>query len=244
MEARDTLNDVLKQLRAEIKRQSKPENMMNYQRWFKEKLKNPVGLKGPVHKKISNQFFKLIKDESKKQILDYCEELLASEQSAERGIAFMWASNISGRLTKADFPRLERWLKKYVCHWGACDSLCCGALGALIHQYPELIPRAKKWTSSNNRWMRRGAAVCMIPSLGKGTGLKEAFSIADLLLTDNDDMVQKGYGWMLKVAADSYQKKIFDYVMKNKREMPRTALRYAIEKMPQNLKKEAMKKDR
>lgn len=234
---------IVKKVRDEIARQSTPENMMNMQRWFKEKLENPIGLKGPVFKKISNQFFKEIKDEPKKQILEYCEEFLASEISIERGVAFMWVDNISDQLTKADFPRLETWLKKYVCHWGACDTLCCGALGKLVAKYPELYPKVKKWTPSNNRWLRRGAAVSMIPSVRNGKGLKEAFAIADILLTDNDDMVQKGYGWMLKVAGDSFRDEVFKYVIKNKKEMPRTALRYAIEKMPANLKKEAMKKE-
>jgi 3-methyladenine DNA glycosylase AlkD len=55
-------------------------------------------------------------------------------------------------------------------------------------------------------------------------------------------MVQKGYGWMLKAASQSHQKEVFDYVMKYKAIMPRTALRYAIEKMPAQLKAEAMKK--
>jgi 3-methyladenine DNA glycosylase AlkD len=53
-------------------------------------------------------------------------------------------------------------------------------------------------------------------------------------------MVQKGYGWMLKEASRIHTKEVFDYVVKNKDKMPRTALRYAIEKMPQNSRKKAM----
>jgi 3-methyladenine DNA glycosylase AlkD len=59
---------------------------------------------------------------------------------------------------------------------------------------------------------------------------------------DVDDMVQKGYGWMLKAASEAHQKEVFDYVFKNKAKMPRTSLRYAIEKMPQELKTKAMAK--
>ncbi len=55
-----------------------------------------------------------------------------------------------------------------------------------------------------------------------------------------DDLVQKGYGWMLKDASVYYQKEVFDFIMRNKNKMPRTALRYAIEKMPQSLRKKAM----
>ena len=64
----------------------------------------------------------------------------------------------------------------------------------------------------------------------------------DKLLLDGDDLVQKGYGWMLKEASKQHQQQVFDYVIKNRSVMPRTALRYAIEKMPQDLREEAMKK--
>ena len=70
--------------------------------------------------------------------------------------------------------------------------------------------------------------------------MKEVFEISDLLLTDKDDMVQKGYGWLLKEASKKHQAEVFDYVMSWKAMMPRTALRYAIEKMPAEMKKEAM----
>jgi 3-methyladenine DNA glycosylase AlkD len=47
---------------------------------------------------------------------------------------------------------------------------------------------------------------------------------------------------MLKAASEAHQQEVFDYVMSKKTVMPRTALRYAIEKMPASLKAEAMKK--
>lgn len=76
----------------------------------------------------------------------------------------------------------------------------------------------------------------------KGKFLKDIFQIADILLLDKDDLVQKGYGWMLKAASEANQKEIFDYVIKNRAVMPRTALRYAIEKMPKEMRVEAMKR--
>jgi 3-methyladenine DNA glycosylase AlkD len=72
--------------------------------------------------------------------------------------------------------------------------------------------------------------------------LKEILEIADSLLEDRDDLVQKGYGWMLKEASRLHQKEVFDYVMRKKTAMPRTALRYAIEKMPAELRQRAMEK--
>jgi 3-methyladenine DNA glycosylase AlkD len=57
-------------------------------------------------------------------------------------------------------------------------------------------------------------------------------------------MVQKGYGWMLKVASQVHQKEVIDFIMQRKDKMPRTALRYAIEKMPAELKQRAMIKNK
>ena len=118
-----------------------------------------------------------------------------------------------------------------------------GFFGELIQQYPDLITKIRKWAKSENRWLRRASAVILIPSLKKGKQLDKAFEIADILLPDDDDMVQKGYGWMLKVAADKYQDRVYKYVLEHKAEMPRTALRYAIEKMPDKLRKKAMSRD-
>ena len=72
--------------------------------------------------------------------------------------------------------------------------------------------------------------------------LERYFGIAGILLTDTNDLVQKGYGWMLKAASQAYPMEVFDYVMSKKAAMPRTAFRYAIEKLSPELKAKAMKK--
>ncbi len=234
---------IIAKLKKEIAKHDKPENRLNYQRFFKEKLDDPVGIKTAVLRKISNQCFKEIKRESKKQIFAYCDQLLASDGKYMRFFAFDWADKIKDQYAKGDFSRFAGWLKKYVDNWGACDHLCCCPLGHLILQFPELAARTKKWAKCKNRWERRAAAVCLIVPVRQGLLLKEVFRTADLLLTDDDDMVQKGYGWMLKDASNRFPDEVFNYVVKNKRQMPRTALRYAIEKLPAKMRKEAMKKD-
>jgi len=76
----------------------------------------------------------------------------------------------------------------------------------------------------------------------KGMFLEDVLQISDLLLKDKDDLVQKGYGWLLKEASKKHQEEVYDYIMKRKGEMPRTALRYALEKMPEDLRRSAMKR--
>ena len=81
-------------------------------------------------------------------------------------------------------------------------------------------------------------------AVSNGWLLKEVLRTAEALLVDQDDMVQKGYGWMLKEACNVFPDEVLRFVMKNKSRMPRIALRYAIEKLPASKRKQAMKKDR
>ncbi len=141
-----------------------------------------------------------------------------------------------------DFQIFEWWIEKYINNRAKCDTFCNHTVWAFIEQYPQYIQELKKRTHSSNRRVKRAAAVTFIIPARKWLFLKDIFEIADRLLVNQDDLVQKGYGWMLKAASQAHQKEVFDYVMKNKKTMPRTALRYAIEKMPKELKEQAMKK--
>jgi len=222
---------------------SHPRYRMNEQRFYREKLENPMVLRMDILRKISSRHFKEIRSLPKDEIFDLCEKLLKSGNGEERAIAFDWAYRCKKRLEKKDFKTFERWLKKYVHGWGSCDHLCVHPLGHFIEQFPESSAKTTKWARSKNQWFRRASAVSLIPALRRKLLLKEAFQTADVLLQDKEDLVQKGYGWMLKEASNQFPKEVFRYVMKNRKKMPRTALRYAIEKMPAKWKKEAMQKD-
>ncbi|MBN1979986.1 MAG: DNA alkylation repair protein [Chitinivibrionales bacterium] len=139
-----------------------------------------------------------------------------------------------------DFSRFKLWVDSYVSNWASCDTLCNHTIGAFVERYPDHVPELKKWATSSNHWMRRAAAVTTIIPAKKGMFLPEILAIATILLQDANDLVQKGYGWMLKEASRIHQKEVFDFIMKNKKTMPRTALRYTIEKMPKELKAAAM----
>lgn len=213
------------------------------ERFFKEQVWI-VGVRTPLVRKVANKHFSQIKHLSKGDIFDLCERLLKQKTGEQKTIAFDWAFRINGDYTKSDFEVFEEWLKKYVKNWAHCDDYGTHALGSLLFQFPDLLKRSKKWTKSHNRWMRRAAAVTLIyhAKQKEKIFLKDMFWVADELLLDNDDLVQKGYGWMLKEASNFWQKDVFDFVIKRKDKMPRTALRYAIEKMPKSLKKRAMAK--
>jgi 3-methyladenine DNA glycosylase AlkD len=235
-------NMIVQDIRKELRENVDEQYRQSIQRFFKEEIKL-LGVKTPVFKKITQKYFSAVQDRSKQEIFSLCEKLLESGFMEELGVAFDWAFRLRDKFEKKDFPILESWLKKHVTNWGVCDNLCCRALGYFIYKFPEYFPKVKKWAVSKNRWVRRASAVVLIYSIQKKKSLAPVFEIADILLLDKDDMVQKGYGWMLKVASNHEPNKIFEYVMRHKREMPRTALRYAIEKLSPDLRKQAMAKE-
>ena len=234
-------NNIIQKIRKELKSNIDLEYKKGSYRFFKEDIKL-YGVRVPLVRKMSQKYFFEIKDLDKKKIISLCDELLKSGYIEESVIAFDWMYRIKNQYNKNDFKVFESWVEKYVSNWGRCDDLCSHAFGYYIFQFPEFLPKTEKWTKSKNRWKRRVSAVCLIYSLRKKKYLENAFSVADILLEDSDDLVQKGYGWMLKEASNIYLDEVYSYVNKNKKKMPRTALRYAIEKMPKKMKTELMKK--
>lgn len=235
------MDHIIKGVRDELKARADEKTKASFPRFFKEDVKF-YGVKSPTVRKIAKGSFADVQHLGKKEIFALCEELLRSGYSEEAWVAANWAYWIRDLYKPADFKTFERWVKSYIDNWASCDTLCNHAVGAFIEQYPDFIERLKVWTGSKDRWVRRAAAVSLIIPAQKGEFLEEIFDIADSLLLDEDDLVRKGYGWMLKEASRQHQAEVFEYVMKNKNVMPRTSLRYAIEKMPEGLRRRAMEK--
>lgn len=157
-------------------------------------------------------------------------------------MACLWADQLTKAYTAEDLAVFDRWLGLYLSNWAACDMLCNHPVGTLITMYPAQMETLKSGTASLNRWKRRAAADSLIIPARNGLFLEDVFEIADSLLNDNDDLVQKGYGWLLKSAGESHMQAVFEFVLARKNSMPRTARRYAIEKMPPQMRQQAMAK--
>ncbi|MBP7507156.1 MAG: DNA alkylation repair protein [Prolixibacteraceae bacterium] len=235
------MKNIILELRKELVALSDEKTKETSFKFFKEEIK-PYGIKTDLVGKLAKEYFKKIKDLDKAEIFNICEELWQSGYLEESFIACNWSHLINKRYQPSDFAIFEKWINCYIANWASCDTLCNHTIGDFVMMYPEYISKLKEFAVSQNRWTKRAAAVSLIIPARKGLFLNDIFEIADILLLDKDDMVQKGYGWMLKAASQAYQKEVFDYVMSKKAIMPRTSLRYAIEKMPKELKTLAMAK--
>ena len=234
-------DEILERLRVELKAGADTQTAQSGERFFKEAV-SLYGVKTAIVGQIAKRHFTEVKPLGKNAIFDLCEDLWQSGYLEESFIACHWSYALRNQYEDDDFAVFEHWVSTYVSNWASCDTLCNHSIGTFIEKFPAYITRLKDWCASENRWVRRAAAVTFIVPARSGLFLQEILDIADRLLEDRDDLVRKGYGWMLKAASEAHQQTIFDYVMAKKDRMPRTALRYAIEKMPVELKKLAMEK--
>lgn len=234
-------NQILSRLRADLRANADEKSIANYQRYFKETVKF-YGLSMSAANKIANNYWQEIKSLPKKEIFALCEDLFRSDYSEEAAVASEWAPKLTNQFAPADLALFKRWIDSYLNDWAKCDGFCNHTVGNFVQKYPASIQEIVSWTVSSNRWLKRASAVSLIIPAKKGLFLNEIFTISDRLLTDKDDMVQKGYGWMLKEASELHQDEVYQYVLQHRKDMPRTALRYAIEKMPPEIIKEAMKR--
>jgi 3-methyladenine DNA glycosylase AlkD len=235
------MNKIAENLRKDLIKNSDKKTKESGERFFKEDV-TLYGIKTSIVSQISKIHYKSIEDKSSSSVFALCETLLQSGIMEESFVACNWSYNVRKLYEPSDFKVFETWVNKYVNNWATCDTLCNHTVGTFIEMYPEFLSGLKKWAHSENRWVKRASAVSLIVPAKKGLFLNDVFEIADILHSDKDDMVQKGYGWMLKVASQAHQKEVFNYVMRRKSTMPRTSLRYAIEKMPDDLKRRAMEK--
>ncbi len=235
------MNYALQELRVELRTNADEKTIGNYQHFFKETVKF-YGVSRGATNKIANKYWKEIKTLNKTEIFSLCEELFRSDYSEEAAVASCWTPKLTNQYEPADLAVFKRWIDLYLNDWAKVDGFCNHTVGNFVAKYPESIKEIVGWTDSTNRWMKRAAAVSLIIPAKKGQFFPEIIQIADRLLLDKDDMVQKGYGWMLKEASKLHQEEVYQYVLKHRQDMPRTALRYAIEKMPQEMKAEAMKR--
>jgi 3-methyladenine DNA glycosylase AlkD len=235
------MSQIIEDVRRDLLLNSDEKYLEVGKKFFKETVYS-YGIRTADVINISKEHLRIIEPKNKVEVFEMCEELWQSGMIEESFIACNWAYSQRKNFTPDDFSVFEKWVNNYVSNWASCDTLCNHTIGTFIEMYPLYLTELKRWAHSENCWVKRASAVTLIIPAKKGLFADDIFEIADILLNDSDDLVQKGYGWMLKAASKPYPDRVFEYVNGYKATMPRTALRYAIEKLPDEMKKEAMKR--
>jgi 3-methyladenine DNA glycosylase AlkD len=200
------------------------------QRFFKEQIQSR-GWYTKELRKLSKRFRKVIlNDAGLDYLLEVADELFHGEVLEEKTLAVYLLQDSVADLSERQFKVLEKWLDR-VSSWADHDALAYYLLGKLIAAEPKRVTRVFVWAKSKNRWHRRAAAVSLIPGARAKQFVPEMVRLAERLLDDKDDMVQKGLGWLLREAAKFNSKQTVPLLMSIRERAPRLVLRTGCEKL-------------
>ncbi len=127
---------------------------------------------------------------------------------------------------------------KYINNWNLVDVTCPHVTGKHLIDKDRTI--LYKWAKSEDLWTKRIAMVSTFSFIRKND-LEDTFKIAEILLQDKHDLIHKAVGWMLREAGKRDIKKEEAFLKKHYKTMPRTMLRYSIEKFPETKRQKYLK---
>jgi 3-methyladenine DNA glycosylase AlkD len=221
-----------------LKQKSDPIKSRAAQRYFKEEIKS-LGISAPTMRGLAGEIHEQIKKAwSVEDAVEFCEILLPDPYHEVKALSILVLERFRKDFPKSLFLRIKGWLAKDYCDsWALVDVLCPNSVGALLQKYPELVEKIKTWTTSPNRWVRRASIVSFI-KLAKKPGYQDAiYQIAACHFGDKDDLIQKANGWLLREAGKAHEERLERFLLERGPAIPRTTLRYAIERFDEKRRK-------
>jgi len=125
-------------------------------------------------------------------------------------------------------------------NWATTDSMCGVLIGPLLVRFPDLIPRMHAWSRHRNMWVRRASIVSLLLSIRRGEALDIAYEIAERLHPEKEDLIHKAVGWVLREAGKVDAVRLEAYLRAKASVIPRTTLRYSIERFPDSKRRELL----
>jgi 3-methyladenine DNA glycosylase AlkD len=188
-----------------------------------------IGVKVPEIRALAHTFHTL----GRKEVIS----LLKSPVHEERLLALFI---LIKQYTCGTTAEKEKIIKLYLKHtsrinnWDLVDLSAPKLLGDHLKNKPRTL--LDQLARSTNIWERRIAIVSTFAFIRTGE-INDTFRIADMLLSDEEDLIHKAAGWMLREAGKKDRKALEDHLRPRYKKMPRTMLRYAIERFPRPLYK-------
>jgi 3-methyladenine DNA glycosylase AlkD len=182
-----------------------------------------IGLRVPLTRKIASTYTELS--------LTEVEKLLESPIHEHRLAALVVMVNKTKKATESQKQQLyELYLKRTdrINNWDLVDLSCRDIVGGYLNDKPK--DPLYKLAKSKDIWERRIAIVSTWQFI-REKQLSETFKIAEMLLNDTHDLIHKAVGWMLREAGKRDETALLKFLDKHAASMPRTTLRYSLERL-------------
>jgi 3-methyladenine DNA glycosylase AlkD len=163
-------------------------------------------------------------------VVEVADKLFSGRMLEEKVFAVFLLEGETKNFGNREFRLFASWLDR-VTSWADHDSLAHYLLSPMVTADPARCRQVFLWAKSKNRWRRRAACVALIRGARQKKFFPEIALLTDQLLEDEDDMVQKGLGWLLRETAKFDSNRAVPYLMKIRNRAPRLVLRTACEKL-------------
>lgn len=230
-------NMTLENLKKDLNKLANTQKAKDYERYFKtgkgEYAEGDIflGISIPDQRKIVSKYYSLS--------LSNIEKLLASKIHEHRMCALFLLVNYYQKQDKEKAVKSYFKNIKYINNWDLVDLSAYKILGDFFFEKDKKELEALLY--SDSIWEKRIAMVSTYGFIQKGD-TKTTFKYARILLGEEHDLIHKAVGWMLREAGKKDKKALIDFIEKNYKKMPRTTLRYSIERFNLNERKRFLKK--
>ena len=174
-------------------------------------------------------------------LLRVADKLFAGRVLEEKVFAVFLLEKMTDEFGPAEFRLFESWLPR-ISTWADHDGLVHYLIAPMVASKPDRTARVFRWAKSPDRWHRRAACVALIQGTRRKMFFSEIKRLSNLLLSDEDAMVQKGLGWLLRETAKADAKRTVPYLMSIRERAPRLVLRTACETLPANVREKILAK--
>ena len=163
----------------------------------------------------------------------FADLLMADPFLEAKAVAIELVARYRRALTPAWLPRWKRWLSSnQSANWATTDALCGLLIGPMLLENPGMALQMRAWSRHRNLWVRRASIVSLIPLARRGAALDLVYEVAATLHPDPHDLIHKAVGWALREAGKPDAGRLERYLRENGPRLPRTTVRYAIERFP------------
>lgn len=232
-------------IKQQLKKVSTVEKEKSTRRYFPNGI-NCIGATASDIKMIIANFHSENYELTATEVLAITESLLTDAEFSEE---ILMAFGLINKFVKKNYDddlllRFEYWLENHATNWSHVDDLCIKTIYQFLMTRPHLIKKTHCWAYSKVSWCRRASNVVWVKFIKRKMGKltynldkKLIFKQCDLLISDDDEFVQKSVGWLLKVTSLHHENDVIDYIQNNFEKMTRPTIRYAIEKMDGSTRK-------
>jgi len=232
--------DIAKAARRALAAQADPVRAQGVERYFKayESVKS-YGLTAPDVRALAAELYSRVKaDWTVDDAVALCDILFADPEIEAKAVGGLILSRFKKAYAPALFDKVKGWLAAdQLDNWASVDSFCTDAMGAFLLRYPAYVEKIKAWARHPNRWVKRASLVSFIKLARKPEFLPAIYDISASILPVDDDLIHKANGWLLREAGKADAARLEKFLLKHGPAVPRTTLRYAIERFPEAQRK-------